>query len=86
MRTYQQMLYDNAFGNYRALLQMITLNPTMGRYLDMLNNRCQINNAPLLTAAAARAAAGSPPPPSIRRVPPCEMDGSAERGYAGSLP
>jgi uncharacterized protein (DUF1800 family) len=41
MRTYQQMLYDNAFGNYRDLLQKITLNPTMGRYLDMLNNRCQ---------------------------------------------
>jgi uncharacterized protein (DUF1800 family) len=48
MRTYQQMLYDNAFGNYRALLQMITLNPTMGRYLDMVNNRCQTNTDPLL--------------------------------------
>jgi uncharacterized protein (DUF1800 family) len=41
MRSYQQMLYDNAFGNYRALLEKITLHPTMGRYLDMLNNRCQ---------------------------------------------
>jgi len=55
MRTYQQMLYDNAFGNYRSLLQMITLNPTMGRYLDMLNNRCQTNTDPLLTPAERQA-------------------------------
>ena len=41
MRVYQQMLYENAFGNYRELLYDITLNPAMGRYLDMLNNRCQ---------------------------------------------
>jgi len=41
MRTYQQLLYDNAFGNYRELLFDIALNPAMGRYLDMLNNRCQ---------------------------------------------
>jgi uncharacterized protein (DUF1800 family) len=41
MRTYQQMLYDNAFGNYRQLLYNVTLNPAMGRYLDMLDNRCQ---------------------------------------------
>jgi uncharacterized protein (DUF1800 family) len=42
MRTYQQLLYDNAFGNYRELLFDIALSPAMGRYLDMLNNRCQI--------------------------------------------
>ncbi|MDP9131418.1 MAG: DUF1800 domain-containing protein, partial [Candidatus Binatota bacterium] len=41
MRTYQQLLYDNAFGNYRELLFDIALTPAMGRYLDMLNNRCQ---------------------------------------------
>ena len=41
MRTYQQLLYDNAFTNYRELLHDITLNPALGRYLDMLNNRCQ---------------------------------------------
>lgn len=41
MRAYQQMLYDNAFGNYRELLYDITLNPTMGRYLNMIDNRCQ---------------------------------------------
>jgi uncharacterized protein (DUF1800 family) len=55
MRNYQQMLYDNAFGNYRELLEKITLNPTMGRYLDMLNNRCQTNTDPLLTAAERQA-------------------------------
>ncbi|MEO6164728.1 MAG: DUF1800 family protein [Candidatus Binatia bacterium] len=41
MRTYQQLLYDNAFGNYRELLFDIAIIPAMGRYLDMLNNRCQ---------------------------------------------
>ena len=55
MRNYQQMLYDNAFGNYRALLEKTTLNPTMGRYLDMLNNRCQTNTDPLLTPAERQA-------------------------------
>jgi uncharacterized protein (DUF1800 family) len=55
MRNYQQMLYDNAFGNYRELLEKITLNPTMGRYLDMLNNRCQTNTDPLLTLAQRQA-------------------------------
>jgi len=32
---YLQTLDRNAFGNYRTLLQEITLNPGMGRYLDM---------------------------------------------------
>ena len=41
MRGYQQLLYRSAFGNFRQLLYDITLNPTMGRFLDMLNNRCQ---------------------------------------------
>lgn len=41
MRSYQQILYRSAFGNFRQLLYEITLNPTMGRFLDMLNNRCQ---------------------------------------------
>jgi uncharacterized protein (DUF1800 family) len=41
MRPYQQLLYDNAFGNYRDLLYAVTLNPAMGNYLDMVNNRCQ---------------------------------------------
>lgn len=38
MRQYQQMLRAGAFGNYRDLLMRITLSPTMGTYLDMVNN------------------------------------------------
>jgi uncharacterized protein (DUF1800 family) len=46
MRGYQQLLYRSAFGNFRQLLYDITLNPTMGRFLDMLNNRCQTRTPP----------------------------------------
>src|SRR6185295_12217180 len=35
MTIYLQALDRNAFGNYRALLQEITLTPAMGEYLDM---------------------------------------------------
>lgn len=35
---YYQVLEKNAFGNYRQLLQDITLNPAMGKYLDMAGN------------------------------------------------
>lgn len=35
---YFQVLERNAFGNYRDLLRDITLNPAMGRYLDMAGN------------------------------------------------
>jgi hypothetical protein len=38
MAAYLQTIDRNAFGNYRQLLQEITLNPGMGLYLDMLNN------------------------------------------------
>lgn len=38
MRSYQQMLLDNAFVNYRTLLERVTLSPAMGDYLDMVNN------------------------------------------------
>jgi uncharacterized protein (DUF1800 family) len=44
MRSYQQLLYRNALGNFRQLLFDVTLHPTMGRFLDMLNNRCQKGN------------------------------------------
>jgi uncharacterized protein (DUF1800 family) len=37
-RRYQQILLDNAFGNYRDVLARVTLSPAMGRYLDMVNN------------------------------------------------
>jgi uncharacterized protein (DUF1800 family) len=46
MRSYQQLLYRGAFGNYRQLLSDVTLHPTMGRFLDMLNNRCQARTPP----------------------------------------
>jgi uncharacterized protein (DUF1800 family) len=46
MRGYQQLLYTSAFGNFRQLLYDVTLNPTMGRFLDMLNNRCQRRTPP----------------------------------------
>ena len=35
---YLQILENNAFGNYRQLLSQITLNPGMGRYLDMFTS------------------------------------------------
>jgi len=38
MVPYLNILLNDAFGNYRNLLQDITLNPAMGRYLDMVNN------------------------------------------------
>ncbi|MEP6484041.1 MAG: DUF1800 family protein [Rudaea sp.] len=33
------MLVDNAFGNYRQLLEKVTLSPAMGVYLNMMGNR-----------------------------------------------
>jgi uncharacterized protein (DUF1800 family) len=38
MALYVDTLNANAFGNYRQLLQEVTLNPAMGDYLDMVNN------------------------------------------------
>ena len=38
MQRYQQILSDQAFGNFRDLLTQVTLSPAMGRYLDMVNN------------------------------------------------
>ena len=46
MRGYQQLLYRSAFGNFRQLLYAMTLNPAMGRFLNMLNNRCQTRTPP----------------------------------------
>lgn len=36
---YNDLLADHAFGNFRELLEAVTLNPVMGRYLNMLRNR-----------------------------------------------
>ncbi len=38
MGAYYDVLTRNAFGNFRQLLEEITLNPAMGRFLDMLRN------------------------------------------------
>ncbi len=35
---YWRIFRDNAFGNYRDLMQAVTLSPAMGRYLNMANN------------------------------------------------
>jgi uncharacterized protein (DUF1800 family) len=35
---YLQILQNDAFGNFRALMKDVTLSPTMGEYLDMRNN------------------------------------------------
>ena len=38
MASWMDMLYRNAFGNYRTLLEEVALHPTMGYYLNMLGN------------------------------------------------
>jgi uncharacterized protein (DUF1800 family) len=38
MTQYVRMLDENAFGNYRDILYRLSLNPTMGRYLDNITN------------------------------------------------
>ena len=35
---FQRLMMNNALGNYRTLMQEVTLNPAMGEYLDMVNN------------------------------------------------
>jgi uncharacterized protein (DUF1800 family) len=37
-RDYQQLLIDNAFGNFGSLMFAVTYSPFMGNYLDMVNN------------------------------------------------
>ncbi|MGE3841704.1 MAG: DUF1800 family protein [Vicinamibacterales bacterium] len=39
--TYYRILLNGAFGNYRDVMRNMTLNPAMGRYLNMLNNRSE---------------------------------------------
>ncbi len=38
MADYQNLLLNDAFVNFRTLLQDVTLSPVMGHYLDMVNN------------------------------------------------
>lgn len=39
LAAYYDILLDNAFGNFRDLLEDVTLSPVMGRYLSMLGNQ-----------------------------------------------
>lgn len=39
MADYYDLLVDNAFGNYRDLLEQVTLNPVMAHYLSMFKNQ-----------------------------------------------
>jgi len=36
---YWRILRDNAFGNYRDIIKLVSLNPAMGRYLNVANNK-----------------------------------------------
>lgn len=36
---WQRLLARNAFGNFRTLLEEVTLSPTMGKYLDLVGSR-----------------------------------------------
>ena len=38
MYPYLNLLRDGAFGNYEDVMRAVTLSPTMGRFLDMVNN------------------------------------------------
>ncbi len=38
MSRYQNIMFQEAFGNYETLLRKVTYNPAMGNYLDMVNN------------------------------------------------
>jgi uncharacterized protein (DUF1800 family) len=38
MSRFQNLMFNNAFGNYRTLLDQVTYSPAMGNYLDAVNN------------------------------------------------
>jgi len=46
MVPYLRLLNDHAFGNYYDLIREVTLSPTMGEYLDMVNNAAQDEEYP----------------------------------------
>lgn len=46
MVPYLRILDDHAFGNYLDLLREVTLSPTMGQFLDMVNNAAQSDEYP----------------------------------------
>jgi uncharacterized protein (DUF1800 family) len=38
MSRFQNLMFNNAFGNYETLLNQVSVNPAMGNYLDAVNN------------------------------------------------
>jgi uncharacterized protein (DUF1800 family) len=44
MAPYMRLLLQDAFGNYRTLMNDVTLSPAMGNFLDMVNNDKPPNN------------------------------------------
>jgi uncharacterized protein (DUF1800 family) len=44
MAAYQNMLLNDAFGNFKQLLTDVTLSPVMGAYLNMVNNNWNANS------------------------------------------
>ncbi|CAG0989229.1 Chitodextrinase [Burkholderiales bacterium] len=38
MARYQQIMFENAFGNYETILKKISVSPAMGNWLDSVNN------------------------------------------------
>ncbi|MBS0320355.1 MAG: DUF1800 family protein, partial [Proteobacteria bacterium] len=38
MSRYQNIFFNNAFGNFKDILQQVSLSPAMGNYLDSVNN------------------------------------------------
>lgn len=46
MSPFLNILNSGAFGNFRQLMQDLTLNPAMGQYLDMVNNDKRSNGRP----------------------------------------
>ncbi len=45
MAPYMRLLLQDAFVNYRTIMNDVTLSPAMGRYLDMVNNNNPPNNS-----------------------------------------
>ncbi|MFZ8964664.1 MAG: DUF1800 domain-containing protein [Steroidobacteraceae bacterium] len=44
MVPYMRTLHEHAFSNYRTIMEVMTLSPAMGDYLDMVNNRSAASN------------------------------------------
>ena len=63
---YYDVLARNAFGNFRALMEEVTLHPAMGVYLSMLGN--QKPDLPVITPPPKKAK-GQPMAPAASSQP-----------------